>query len=150
LLPWTLTWLKNQSCHSLLCILSVPFCCFFPLFQLSPSMGKTHNSKYYFKLLSKKRVQSLQKIGDVFRKINKGTTNLCVIQSEVRKVMNELLTSACNETKYWQPWHQFVKSRGVFFYSQDCHSLWSNQHCSCNYKTGWSEKVLITEVWTEA
>ena len=63
-------------------------------------MGKTHNSKYYFNLLSKKRVQSLQKIGDVFRKINKGTTNLCVIQSEVRKVMNELLTSACNETKY--------------------------------------------------
>lgn len=61
-------------------------------------MGKMHNSKHYFKRLSKKRVLSLQKIGDVFRKINKGTTDLCVIQSEVRKVMNELLTSVCNET----------------------------------------------------
>ena len=73
---------------------------FFPF--LSPSrkfpfrLKMSHNSKYYVKKLCKKDIKGQQKIGDVFKKINKG--NDSVIWNQIR---GYIITEDCNEIETW-------------------------------------------------
>jgi len=79
---------------------------FFPF--LSPSqkfsfrLKMSHNSKYYVKKLCKKYIKGQQKIG-VFKKINKGNDQSSEIKSEVRQVLDYIITEVCNEVEIDNP-----------------------------------------------
>jgi hypothetical protein len=51
----------------------------------------------YVKKLCKKDFKGQQKIGDVFKKINKGKDQSSEIKSEVRQVLDYIITEVCNE-----------------------------------------------------
>jgi len=63
----------------------------------------SHNSKYYVKKLCKKDIKGQQKIGDVFKKINKGNDQSSEIKSEVRQVLDYIITEVCNEVEIDNP-----------------------------------------------
>jgi hypothetical protein len=63
----------------------------------------SHNSKYYVKKLCKKDIKCQQKIGDVFKKINKGNDQSSEIKSEVRQVLDYIITEVCNEVEIDNP-----------------------------------------------
>jgi hypothetical protein len=52
--------------------------------------------KYYAKKLCKKDIKGQQKIGDVFKKINKGKDQSSEIKSEVRQVLDYIITEVCS------------------------------------------------------
>ncbi|CAG2204794.1 DCP2 [Mytilus edulis] len=63
----------------------------------------SHNSKYYVKKLSKKDGKGLQKIGDVFKQINKvnkvtDESRSSEIKSEVEQALEYIIKEVCNET----------------------------------------------------
>jgi hypothetical protein len=82
---------------------------------LSPSqkfplrLKMSHNSKYYVKKLCKKDIKGQQKIGDVFKKINKGNNQSSEIKSEVRQVLDYIITEVCNEVEIDNPSKIFRK-----------------------------------------
>ena len=63
----------------------------------------SHNSKYYVKKLCKKDIKGQQKIGDVFKKINKGNDQSSEIKSEIRQVLDYIITEVCNEVEIDNP-----------------------------------------------
>jgi hypothetical protein len=53
----------------------------------------TNWEKYYVKKLCKKDIKGQQKIGDVFKKINKGNDQSSEIKSEIRQVLDYIIMS---------------------------------------------------------
>ena len=57
----------------------------------------------YVKKLCKKDFKDQQKIGDVFKKINKGKDQSSEIKSEVRQALDYIITEVCNEVEIDNP-----------------------------------------------
>ena len=78
---------------------------FFPLLENFPSDdGKCHTIRNtMLKNCAKKTSKVSKKIGDVFKKIIKGNDQSSEIKSEVRQVLDYIITEFCNEVEIDNP-----------------------------------------------
>ena len=69
---------------------------FFPLPENFPSDWKCHTIR---NTMLNNCAKKTSKIGDVFKKINKGKDQSSEIKSEVRQVLDYIITEVCNEVE---------------------------------------------------
>ena len=84
----------------------------------------SHNSKYYVKKLCKKDIKGQQKIGDVFKKTNKGNDQSSEIKSEIRQVLDYIITEVCNEVEIDNPskTKEVSSPQALITHSLDCNN----------------------------
>ena len=71
-----------------------------------------------------KDIKGQQKIEDVFKKINKGNDQSSEIKSEVRQVLNYIITEVCNEVEIDNPskTKEVSSPQALITHSWDCNS----------------------------